>query len=121
MAKPLQKNLSLFFAGRVAGEAYAELFEDFAVDFAQHYGRVHLTAAQTGKHLQGAAAALVAVGEHRQGHQHFIGVEARVVPFEVDCFCVLNRFDHLLRDQFQAVVDAGQMLYGVENQGGART
>ena len=38
----------LILLGGVAGEAYAELFKDFAVDFAEHHGGMYLTACEFG-------------------------------------------------------------------------
>lgn len=49
----------MFFGG-VAGEADAELAEDFVVDFAEHDGAVGLAPVEFGELLQGAAAELVA-------------------------------------------------------------
>lgn len=43
-----EKEGGLILLGGVAGEAYAELFEDFAVDFAEHHGGMYLTACEFG-------------------------------------------------------------------------
>ena len=55
---------ALFFLGGVAGEADAEFFEDFVVDFAEHDGGVYLTAVELGEALEGEAAVFVLPAEH---------------------------------------------------------
>lgn len=49
---------------RIAGEAYAEFFEDLVVDFSQHHGRVSLATAQEGEGLEGVAAVFVVLAQH---------------------------------------------------------
>ncbi len=57
---PSEGDCGSVLLGGVAGEAYAELAEDFVVDFAEHHGAVNLAAVELWELLQGAAAELVA-------------------------------------------------------------
>ena len=111
----------LVLADGLAGEADAEFLEDFAVDFAGHHGGVNLAAVEHGQAVEGAAAVVVKEAQYRQGDQHLVGVQARVAAVQHANFGVLDGFNHFLRDELDAVVDAGQMLQCVEQQGGAGT
>ncbi len=114
--------LNLFsFLYRVAGQAYAELLEDLAVDFAEHDGRVDLAAVEFRELLEGTAAVVVGDAEHGEGDEDLIGVQAWVVAVEERHLCLLDRGYHLFRDELDAMRDAGEMLGGVQDQGCARS
>lgn len=48
----------------VAGETYAQFFENLVINFAQHYCRVYLTSVELRQHFQGTSAILVVSAEH---------------------------------------------------------
>ncbi len=79
-----------------------------------------LTAVEFGEFLECESAVFVVSAQHRQRHEHFVGMEARVAAAQIVCFSVLDWLDHVLRYQFDRVIDTRQMLQGVEDQGGAR-
>ena len=109
----------LGLADGLAGEAYAKFLEYLAVHFGEHDRGVNLTTfeeRQAGKRL---GAVLVPQTEHGESHEHFVGVKTWVVAVEVGDLGLLNGFDHLLRNEADAVVDACQMLGGIEDEGGA--
>ena len=97
----------LFLADRLAGEADAELLEDFAVDLAGHDSGVGLTAVEEGEAVEGAAAVVVEEAEDGEGDQHLVGVQARVAAVQHGDLGLLDGLDHFLRNEFHAVVDAG--------------
>ena len=82
--------------------------------FAEHDGGMSLAALQLRQTFQCFAALFVMQAEHGEGHQHLVGVQARVVPVQQVDLGLLDGLDHLLRDQLHVVVDVGQMLGGVE-------
>ena len=41
-------------------------------------------------------------------------MQARIVPVKEGDLCLLDRLNHLLRDEFDAVLNASQVLDGVE-------
>lgn len=51
------------FLGGVAGETHVEFFENLVINFAEHYGGVHLTPAELGEFFESATAILVVSGE----------------------------------------------------------
>ena len=115
---PLADEGLLLLAHRLAGQVHAQLLEDLAVHFREHDRGMHLAAAQVGQLLQCEAAVVVAFGEHSQGHEHLVGVQARVVPAQVVHLQRLDGLYHLLGDELDIVPDAGEVLGRVEKQGG---
>lgn len=116
--------LETFFADfllGVAGESYAEFLEYLMVYFAEHHCGMGLAAIELGQFLKGATAVLVVGGDYREGHEHFVSVKARVDAAQIGGLGVLDRLDHILGDEFDGVLDAGEVLDGVEYQRGART
>ena len=109
------------FADGLTCEADAEFLEDFAVHLAGHDGGVHLAAVEQGQAVEGATAVVVQQAQYREGDQHLVGVQARVAAVQHVDLGVLDGLYHLLRDELDAVVDAGEVLEGVEQQGGAGT
>ena len=107
------------FADRLGGEADAEFLEDFAIDLAGHDGGVHLATVEEWEAVEGAAAVVVEEAEDGEGDEHLVGVEARVAAVQHVDLGVLDGLYHLLRDELDAVVDAGEVLKGVEQQCGA--
>ena len=103
---------SVFRCG-IACEPYAEFLENFAIDFAQHNCGVCLTSVEQRKLFKGTAAHVVMGREHRECHQHLVGVEPGVVAAEIFGFGFLYRLDKILRNKFHAVVNACQVLNGV--------
>ena len=108
----------LFLFDWIACEAAAQFLEYLAVYLAEHHGAVYLTVAQAGQLLEGAAALLIVVGEHAEGHQHLVGVQAWVPGAQVFCLRLLNGLDEALRDELGLMVDACQVLGDIEQQCG---
>ena len=109
------------FSHGLGGETDAEFLEDLAVHFAGHDGGVHLAAVEHGQAVKGAAAVVVQQAEDGERDQHLVGVQARVAAVQHVDFGVLDGLYHFLRDELDAVVDAGKVLEGVEQQGSAGT
>ena len=64
----------LYLLYRIAGEAYAQLVEDFVVDLAEHYRRVHLTTLQFRELVECLATIIIVVAQERERNQHLISV-----------------------------------------------
>ena len=111
----------LFFADGVAGKAYSELLEDFAVNFAEHHRRMNLAALKLRKLGKGATAVFIAGGNDGEGHEDFISMQARFLTAEIVNLGELNRLDHLLRNELDTMVYYGKMLDGIEDERGAGT
>ena len=79
-----------------------------------------LKASQAGQLCEGTTAVLVLSAQHRECHEHFVGMEARIVSAQVLYLGALDGLDKVLRDALQLVVDARQMLGGVEQEGSRR-
>lgn len=60
--------------------------------------------------------AFIALAQHRQCDQHLVGMQARVMPLQVRNLGMLDRRNHLLRQQFHRVVDMRQMFRGIDEQ-----
>ena len=82
---------------------------------------MNLTATQLWKLLESLATVFVVLGQYREGYEHFVGMQTRVVASEVVDLGVLDRLNHGLWDELCLVVDAGKMLGDVEKQGCATT
>ena len=80
---------------------------------------MHLAAVEEGEAVEGAAAVVVEEAQYREGDEHLVGVQAGVAAVQHVDLGVLDGLYHLLRYEFDAVVDADQVLEGVEQQGGA--
>lgn len=93
------------------GKLHTELLEYALVYIAQHHRGMNLTVAQFRQLLQGATAVLVLLREYRQGDNHFICVQTRVVATQVTDLGVLDRLYHRLRDELQVVVYASEMFW----------
>lgn len=105
---------------RLAGEVHAQFLEDFLVYVAQQHCGVDLTAFQQRKRVQSLAAVLVVRAQDRKGDQDLVRVEARIVAVKEGDLRLLDRLDEPAGDQFDAVVDPGKMLCGLQKKGGAR-
>ena len=112
---------SVPLVNRFAGEVHAELLEDFLVDVAQQYGGVDLAALEKRKRVKGLAAVLVIGAQDREGDQYLVRMQTRVLAVKVGDLGLLNRFDKPSGNKLRAVVDAGQMLGGLEEDRGAGT
>ena len=110
----MMKGGSLYFPHRVTCKSAAQLLEDLAVHLAKHDGGLDLTAIQLRQGVEGTAAVLVVLRQHGQRYQHLIGVQTRVVAMEHRGLHALDRHNHILRNQLEGVVDAGQVLRGIE-------
>jgi hypothetical protein len=106
----------LFLSDGVAGQSTTQLLEDFAVDLGEHDSRVYLTATQTGQLLQGLATLFVVLGQHAEGYQHLVSMQARILATQIFYLGLLDWFYQTLWNQLGIVVDACQMLGGVEQQ-----
>lgn len=64
----------LFLLCRIAGKTYAEFLEYLMVDLAEHHSRVYLTTVEFREFFKRATAILVIGAQHRESHEHFVGV-----------------------------------------------
>ena len=64
--------------------------------------------------LQGLPTIVVMGREHAQGYQYLVGVQTRVLTAQIFNLRFLNRFDEALRNEFDFVVNACQILCGIE-------
>ena len=80
---------------------------------------MHLAALQLRQTLQGTATVVIIQTQHRERHQHLIGVEPWIIAVQQGDLGLLYGLYHLLRDEFDAVINAGQMLGRIQDQGGA--
>ena len=106
---------------RFTGEANAQLLEYLMVNIAQHHGAMHLTTTQLGQLLQRAPAVVIVLREHRERHEHLVGMQSGVAATQITDFCMLDRLDHRLRYELHLMVDASQMLGDVEQESCAAT
>ena len=106
----------LLLSYRVAGEPASELFEYFAVYFAEHDSAVYLTAFQLRQLLQCMPAVFIVLRKHAEGNEHLVGMQTGIVASKVFYLCLLYRFNHALRDELYLVADASQVLCGVEEE-----
>ena len=88
------------------------------VYFTEHDGGVNLATLQLGKGVEGTAAVLIVQTQHGESYQHLVGMEAGIVTVEQDGLGVLDRLYVGLWNQFDAVVDAGQVFGSIEQQCG---
>lgn len=61
------------------------------------------------------------LGEHREGYQHLIGMQTRILALQVFCLGFLNRFNHALRNEFQFMIDTSQMFGDIQQKSSAAT
>ncbi len=80
---------------------------------------MHLATLELRELLQSQFAALVFDRKYAQCHEHFVRVQTRVVAMKEVHLGLLNGLYHPLGDEFDAMVDSGQMLGGIEDEGGA--
>lgn len=105
--------ISLDFLGGVASEADAEFLEYLMVDFAKHHSGMSLTTVELREGLKSLLAVFIMSAEHRQSHEHLIAVQTGIMALQVGGLGVLNRFDHILRNKFEIMVDTGEMFHYV--------
>ena len=77
---------------------------------------MHLASVEFGELLKSASAVFIVSAQHRKRHKHLVGMQAWIAAAQIVDFSVLNRLDHMLRNQFHIVVNACKMLYRIENQ-----
>ncbi len=82
---------------------------------------MNLAAFEFRKFFKSPPTVFVVGRKNRQRHQHFVGVQTRIVAAQIVDLGVLDRLDHVLRNQFHSMVYAGQMLGGVEYKGRTRS
>ena len=106
----------LLFFDRIAGKAAAQFLEDLTVYLREHDGGVNLTIAQLWQLFQSLPTIVVMGREHAEGHQHLVGMQTGVLTAQIFDFRLLNWFDQTLWNQFDLVVNASQILGGIEQQ-----
>ena len=82
---------------------------------------MNLTAFQKRQCVKSLAAVLVIRTQDRKGDQHLVSVQTRVLAVKISDLRLLDRLDEPTRNEFDTVVDPGQMLGGLEEKGGARS
>ena len=95
-------------------QATPQLLEYLSIHLTQHDCRMYLTVAQIRQLLQSLATVLVVIGEDAQSHEHFVSMQTRILGTKILCLGLLHRFDEALWNQFRLVVDACQMLGGID-------
>ena len=78
---------------------------------------MYLTAMQFRQLCQCIATLLVVFRQYAKGYQYLIGVETRILASQIFYLGFLHRFYQTLWNQFCLVVDACQMLGGIEQKG----
>lgn len=114
-----QKLTRLCLQNRFACETYAQLLEYLSVHFAQHNRAMNLAAAQLRQLFQCLAAVLIVLREHRERHEHLVGMQTRVVTAKIIGLGILYRLDHRLRNELCCMVDSSKMLRYVKQKGSA--
>ena len=99
---------------RLAGEVNTQFLEDFLVDVAQQNCGMNLAALQQRKRVQGLAAVLVIRTQDRKGDQHLVCVKTRILAVQVGYLGLLDWFDESSRNEFDAVLDSGEMFGGLQ-------
>ena len=79
---------------------------------------MHLAALQLGQLGQGQLGGHASGGAHGQGDQHLVRVETGVVAAQILHLQLLDGLDGMGRDHMLLMVDAGQLLQGVQKQSG---
>ena len=74
---------------------------------------MNLTAAQLWKFLQSLSAVLVVLTQNRQRNEHLVGVQTWILAPQVFGLRLLYRLNHVLRNEFNLVVDACEILRAV--------
>ena len=77
---------------------------------------MHLTATQFGQLFKGVQTICIGVREHRECHEHLIGVQAWVVSTQIAYLGVLYGFYHRLRNELQLMIDTCQMLGDIKQK-----
>ena len=81
---------------------------------------MHLATLELRQLLESAAAVLVVGAQHGERHKNLVGVQTRIAATQIVGLGVLNRLDDMLGNELHGVVDAGELLDGVEYQCRAR-
>ena len=76
---------------RLAGEVHAQALEHVLIDAGEDDGGVYVAAGEFGQRVHGLLGVGVSDGADRQGDEHFICVQARVVVAHVLDLQMLNR------------------------------
>ena len=91
------------------------------VDLAKHHSRVYLTTVEFREFFKRATAILVIGAQHRESHEHLVGVETRIAAAQIVDFRILYRFDHCLRNKFDRMIYTGEIFHGIEYESCARS
>ena len=101
----------------LAGQVDSQLAEGALVHMGQDDGGMGLAAPQLGQLAQGQLGGGVGGRADGQGHQDFIGVQARVPVAQMLDFQVLDGFDDNGGDEVDVFLNAAQSLQGVQQHG----
>ena len=87
-----------------------EAFEQALVLLAEYHGEVCAAALKLGKLFLCFLRSGIGQSGDGQGNEHFIRVKSGVFVGEIASFQLADGFQHLGRDQVDAVVNAGKVL-----------
>ena len=110
----------LLLIGRLTGEVHPQTLDGVGVHAGQDDGGVHIAALELGELLQCDGGSLILGGGAGQRDEDLIGVQAGVVAAEVVGLEGLDRLDGTGGDKVGLLIDAGQLLKGVQEGRGGR-
>ena len=100
--------------GGLAGEVHSQTLDGVRIHAGQDDRGVHVAALELGELLQSDSSRLILGGRAGQRDQDLIGVQAGIPAAEVVGLEGLDGLDGAGGDQVDLMVDAGQLLEGVE-------
>ena len=109
----------LFLINRLTGQVHAQPFDGIGVHTGQDDGRVHVAAFQHGELTQGLGGSLVLGSRAGKGNQDLVGMQAGVLAAQIIGFQGLDGLNGAAGDEVFFLVDAGQLLEGIEQGRGS--
>ena len=111
----------LFLINRLTGQVHTQPFDGIGVHTGQDDGRVHVAAFQLGELAQGLGGSLVLGSRAGKGNQDLVGVQAGVLAAQIIGFQGLDGLNGAAGDEVFFLVDAGQLLEGIQQGRGSST
>jgi hypothetical protein len=109
------------FSHRIGCQSTTELLEDLTVNLTEHHGGMHLTTIEQWQALKRLTTVLIRLTENSQSDKHLIRMQTRIVTMQHRGLHPLDRLNHLLRDQLQAMLNTSQVFNGIEDESSTRT
>ena len=106
----------LLLIGGLTGEVHPQTLEGVGVHAGQDDGGVHIAALELGELPQRDGGSLILGGRAGQRDEDLIGVQAGVAAAEVVGLEGLDRLDGAGGDEVDLLIDAGQLLEGVQEE-----